>query len=207
MKPYYSSRSLYVPCGQRKYVNKAERKAIAAALSKFPASEQLFVQAFLWTGARVSEVLSITPESCQLEACVLAVTTLKRRQFVVREIPVPQTFMRNMNRHFRLRAKQRDACLSSVPVWQFHRCTGWRLIKAVMVRAGISGVRASPRGLRHSFGVTAVTKGIPLNVVQKLLGHASIKSTAIYTEATGPDRGRLFRVFGGRSGETCTRVG
>ena len=60
---------------------------------------------------------------------------------------------------------------------------------------GITGVRASLRGLRHSFGVTAVTKGIPLNIVQRLLGHASITTTTIYTEASGPEERAIVSRF------------
>ena len=191
----YSNRSLYVASGQRKYVNNAERKALAAVISRLPRAKRLFVQAFLWTGARVSEVLSITPECCQVEAAVLAMTTLKRRRFVVREIPVPRQYMRDLNREFDLQARQNDPSISSVPLWEFHRATAWRLIKSAMLGAGITGVRASPRGLRHSFGVTAIARGIPLNVVQKLLGHASITTTTIYTEASGPDERAIVSRF------------
>ena len=35
------------------------------------------------------------------------------------------------------------------------------------------GPHASPKGLRHGFGVTAVSKGIALNMVQKWLGTRS----------------------------------
>ena len=51
------------------------------------------------------------------------------------------------------------------------RMTGWRAVHAVMQAAGLEGVPASPKGLRHGFGVAAVTAGIPLNLVQKWLGH------------------------------------
>jgi integrase/recombinase XerD len=42
------------------------------------------------------------------------------------------------------------------------------------------GPHACPKGLRHGFGVTAVSKGIALNMVQKWLGHAQPTTTAIY---------------------------
>jgi len=49
--------------------------------------------------------------------------------------------------------------------------TGWRAVRAVMQAAGLAGVPPSPKGLRHGSGVAAVTAGIPLNLVQKWLGH------------------------------------
>src|SRR3954447_10470653 len=39
------------------------------------------------------------------------------------------------------------------------------------------------KGLRHGFGVQAVSRGIALNMVQKWLGHAQLTTTAIYANA------------------------
>ena len=49
------------------------------------------------------------------------------------------------------------------------------------------GPHASPKGLRHGFGVTAVSKGIALNMVQKWLGHSQLTNTAIYANAVGEE--------------------
>jgi hypothetical protein len=56
-----------------------------------------------------------------------------------------------------------------------------------MQAAGISGAHASPKGLRHAFGVCAIQSNIPLNLIQRWLGHADIKTTTIYTDAMGPE--------------------
>ncbi len=65
--------------------------------------------------------------------------------------------------------------------------TGWRAVQGVMVAARLEGPHASPKGLRHGFGVAAVTAGIPLNLVQKWLGHAQLTTTAIYADAVGAE--------------------
>jgi hypothetical protein len=41
--------------------------------------------------------------------------------------------------------------------------------------------------LRHAFGVRAVHSGAPLHMVQRWLGHADMKTTAIYAAAVGPE--------------------
>jgi hypothetical protein len=41
------------------------------------------------------------------------------------------------------------------------------------------GAHAAPKGLRHGFGVAAVSAGIPLNLVQKWLGRAQLSTTAL----------------------------
>ena len=56
-----------------------------------------------------------------------------------------------------------------------------------MQAAGLDGVQACPKGLRHGFGVAAVSAGIPLNMVQKWLGHAQLSTTAIYADAVGAE--------------------
>ena len=52
---------------------------------------------------------------------------------------------------------------------------------------GLDGPHASPKGLRHGFGVAAVSAGSPLNLVQKWLGHAQLTTTAIYADAVGEE--------------------
>ena len=66
--------------------------------------------------------------------------------------------------------------------------TAWRKMAALINPAGIpDGPHASPKGLRHGFGVKAVSKGITLNMVQKRLGHSQLTTTAIYANAVGEE--------------------
>jgi site-specific recombinase XerD len=39
--------------------------------------------------------------------------------------------------------------------------------------------------LRHTAGVQLASDGVPMNVIQSLLGHASITTTGIYTAIAG----------------------
>ena len=75
--------------------------------------------------------------------------------------------------------------------------TGWRAVHAVMEAAGLDGPQASPKGLRHGFGVAAVSAGIPLNLVQKWLGHAQLTTTAIYANAVGAEEKDIARKMWG----------
>ena len=47
------------------------------------------------------------------------------------------------------------------------------------------------QGLRHSYGVAAVTAGVPLPTIAAVLGHASLTTTAIYTTAIGAEAREL----------------
>lgn len=52
-----------------------------------------------------------------------------------------------------------------------------------MIEAGLPvAPQRVPKGLRHGFGVNAAVNDIPLNMLQKWLGHAQLSTTAIYAD-------------------------
>lgn len=57
--------------------------------------------------------------------------------------------------------------------------------------------KAAPHAFRHTFGTQAVAGEVPLDVVQKVLGHASLQTTTIYVQAEKKrsidELGKLFR--------------
>ncbi len=56
-----------------------------------------------------------------------------------------------------------------------------------MAAADVTGLPAMPKGLRHGFGVNAFQANVPLHLVQCWLGHASLRTTAIYGDVIGPE--------------------
>jgi integrase/recombinase XerD len=66
----------------------------------------------------------------------------------------------------------------------------WKILRGIARQAGLS-TRVHPHALRHSFATHLLQGGADLRVVQELLGHASVSTTAIYTHL---DRGYLREV-------------
>lgn len=191
---------LYAADGARKYLNQTERQRVLAAMAELPADQALFALTLAWTGARVSEVLALTPSSFQIEAGLVAIRTLKRRRHHVREVPLPPHLVAALVRHFCFSAGRRDPRGADHRLWPWHRATAWRLIKRVMNYAEVRGRQACPRGLRHAFGLAALQADIPLNLLQRWLGHARISTTAIYASVCGPEELMFAKKFWRRGG-------
>jgi len=175
--------------GSRKYLTQDERTAFLTAAAQFPHDVRSFCHVLTYTGCRLAEALALSADRVDLRASRLTFETLKKRKRgVYRTVPVPPDvatmldFVHNIRRAQGRRDRGR-----SLRLWSWSPVTAWRHVKAVMQAAGIRGVQASPKGLRHGFGVAAVQARIPLNLVQRWLGHAQLSTTAIYAEAIGPE--------------------
>ena len=179
----------------RKYLTAAERaRFLAAAAHVKKPADRTFVLTIAHTGARVSEVLALRAMDVDLDEGVVRIRTLKRRAEPWRSVPVPPALGRDLKLVHRLReASPRRA---KEPLWTFSRVTAFRKVIAVMTAAGIAGPQACPKGLRHGFGIAAVTAGVPLPTIADVLGHADLATTAIYTTAVGVEaRGVLARMW------------
>lgn len=178
--------SLYGEDGQRKYLNAGERARFLRAARQAPAEVHTLCLTLAHTGCRISEALNLTAGDIQPESGSIAIRCLKKRgKLLVREVPVPLPFLGELERVHGLRRALR--LNPDMPLWCWGRTTAWRLVKDVMADAGLRLLAASPKGLRHGFGVHAICSGVPLNLVQKWLGHAHITTTAIYANALGPE--------------------
>ncbi len=65
-------------------------------------------------------------------------------------------------------------------------CAIWEAIRALYVRAGVSipvsdtGKRMPWHSMRHTFGTECAASGVPLPVIQELMGHEDIATTMRY---------------------------
>lgn len=176
---------LYSDTGERLYLTATERARFEEASRRQARETMTFALVMLYTGCRISEALALKARNIDLENMAIGIESLKkRRKGVFRSIPIPERLSEALDLVHAIRETKNG----NRKLWSFSRMTGWRKIKEIMVSADIEGPHASPKGLRHGFGVFAIADcEIPLNMVQKWLGHSDLKTTAIYANAVGKE--------------------
>lgn len=177
------SMSLFTTAGQRKYLSPEERQRFLATAARQTRPEvRTFCMVLAHSGCRISEALSLTLSAFDLAEGFVAIRCLKKRGStpIFREVPLPPNVISA------LRLVHGADPSSTKRLWPWSRSRAWQIVKSVMGEAGTSvGPHATPKGLRHGFGLHAVRCGVPVNLVQRWLGHASINTTAIYLQAMG----------------------
>jgi len=181
--------------GLRKYLTAGERDAFLREAERADRAVRTLCMTLAYGGCRLSEALALTADRVDLAAGVLVFESLKKRRAgIFRNVPVPPALLDALDMVHGIRERQGARGKGrGLRLWPWSRMTGWRAVHAVMAAAGLAGVHASPKGLRHGFGVAAVTAGIPLNLVQKWLGHAQLSTTAIYANAVGAEEKDIAR--------------
>ncbi|TNE45362.1 MAG: hypothetical protein EP321_11305 [Sphingomonadales bacterium] len=194
--------SMFNQDGRRKYLTHAEMQSFLHAAEQCSPEVHSFGWMLAVTGCRISEALAMTRENIDFETKHVIIRCLKKRgKQVFRAVPLPVGMLDMLSDWF-------DAGkLPDGPLWPWSRMTGYRRICEIMDDAGLTGECATPKGLRHGFAVMAIQAKVPLNLVQRWLGHADIKTTAIYTSAMGAEEreiaARMWDVSGiRRSGKT-----
>lgn len=172
---------LYSKRSERLYLNREERQRFEqVALDQKPETKLLCLL-LLYTGCRLSEALAVKEAHFQWSEGIVSIKSLKKRdKHHVREISIPMHVIEPA-------LAQIETLSPNKTLISYRRTAGWRVIKQVMAEAGIQGKHATPKGLRHSFGVHCAFNNIPMPLAQKWLGHADIRTTAIYYQIIGKE--------------------
>lgn len=189
---------LFNPVGKRLYLTKREQKAFLEATKQLKPVDRMHCHLLYYTGVRHTEALNLTIDKIDMDQRVITIKTLKQRKFdnkgrvkldKFRDIPVPSEFIEDLDLVFNVRELQKKGKCKGVLLWSRCRTTMYRMIKNTMAKAGIAGDMASPKGLRHSYGVNMVTakKSMPIHVLSRLMGHSNTMITEIYLEVVGEE--------------------
>lgn len=178
--------SLIDAYGNRKYVVPRERAAFISAARKADAELCLFCMTLAITGARISEVLALDKSNVDNGNKGIVFRTLKQRERrAFRFVPAPRSLLCPLGTWAERCERDR--------LWSFSRTFAWANVKKIMGDARIGDAQCMPKALRHGFAVDAVLHGVPLNILQRWMGHARIETTAIYANVIGKEERMLAR--------------
>lgn len=146
------------------------------------------------SGLRVSEVVGLRVRDVDLEAgLVLCRGKGSRERLVPLGRAASLWVLRQIGRIAPRGAPAPGASLfpgpRGAPVSRHHV---WRMLRAHARRAGIEQ-RVTPHTLRHSFATHMLGGGADLRAIQRMLGHASITTTEIYTHVDMEHLKRVYR--------------
>lgn len=155
----------------------------------------------MWTtGARVSEVLALTPSHFIDDGYDFGVIlkTLKQRPGRPRKaalqrsprryVPIVDHLLQDRVQSYLYAAGLRK----NQRLFAMTRQTVNRHIHALVERVGGAPFRISAHTFRHSFAIHLLLHGRPLKIVSQLLGHQSLDSTEIYTNVLTVDAGHFL---------------
>ncbi|HXI03594.1 MAG TPA: site-specific tyrosine recombinase XerD [Candidatus Saccharimonadales bacterium] len=152
------------------------------------------VETLYATGLRVSELVGLRLEDLHLEEGYLLCRGKGSKERVV---PVGSQARGRLEEY--LRGSRREILKGRATPALFVQSRGggmtrqgfWKRLRMLATSAGLR-TRVSPHVLRHSFATHLLENGADLRVVQKMLGHADISTTQIYTHV---NRERLRRIY------------
>jgi integrase/recombinase XerD len=143
------------------------------------------------SGLRVSELVSLPLATAKRDQPFLVVRGKGSKE---RLVPLNDAARQALAGYLAVRGKFLPRSVKASP-WLFPSSGGsghltrqrlGQLLKDAAIKAGIDPTRVSPHVLRHAFATHLLDRGADLRALQKMLGHADIATTQIYTHvATG----------------------
>jgi integrase/recombinase XerD len=172
-----------------KYLSEAEVDALLAAARRYQGAEGLrlvaLIELLYATGLRASELVALPLAALARDRRLLAVRGKGGKE---RILPLSRPARTALAAWLKARAArdkhgkdQRWLFPSFGKAGHLTRHRLGQLLKELATAAGLSAARVSPHVLRHAFATHLLGHGADLRSVQRLLGHADISTTQIYT--------------------------
>lgn len=202
---------LHSPEGEPLYLDAQDRARFLAEVRKDTNRDAvIFCSLLHYTGARPTELRELTIDRVHPDKNEIVIRTLKKRKKdrkgrtkhpEYRTLPIPQLVMDTIVVAFDIRARQTLKRDVKSLLWPSDKNpkvpkdakTVYNWSKRNMDAANITGKKATSKGLRHGFAIAMLEANppVPLTNLQYLMGHSSIETTAIYTQAVGKELRRM----------------
>jgi integrase/recombinase XerD len=151
--------------------------------------DKAFLELLYATGMRVSELVSMDVGDVDTEGQTVRCSSRGNQQ---RLLPISERAKDALKRYLErarsdlVKDPEQEALFLNHRGRRLTRQGLWLIIKGYVEAANL-GIDVTPHTLRHSFATHLLNGGAELREVQRLLGHANISTTQIYTEINQAD--------------------
>ena len=139
----------------------------------------LLIKTLFQSGARVSEFVALRVDDLYFDGGMLLIKQGKGGKS--RYVPILAELAQELRTH--LGSRQTGYLFESNRHAAYSPRRVQQIVKEVAERAGIVK-RVYPHLLRHSVATTLLERGMPIDQIQKFLGHSKLETTQIYAEST-----------------------
>ena len=154
------------------FLTEEELEKVEEAMKKLPSHIRLAFETMLWTGLRVSEAAGLTGGDVIKENSKVFLRVKEGKGNKERIVPVlSKELARQLLELSNVKGKASLFGVNSGTLKDYAH----KIKKA-------SGVHFHSHRLRHTLATRLLAKGIPIDVVQRVLGHESISTTRRYAE-------------------------
>ena len=157
---------------------------INTSSDRFALRDRAILELLYSSGLRASELTELNIGDINFNAGYIIVTGKGSKQRVV---PIHDTALQSIKEYIAvvrpklLKKRASDKLFLAAGGKAMTRQRLWQIVKA---NANRISAEASPHTLRHCFASHLLEGGADLRAVQKMLGHADISTTQIYTQVT-----------------------
>ncbi|MGA9840469.1 MAG: site-specific tyrosine recombinase/integron integrase [Thermoplasmata archaeon] len=157
-----------------RYLSEEEMHRLFEAVRESP-RDSAIVHVLAFAGLRVSELCHLQLEDIEFERNILHVRSGKGDKD--REVILEDRTRAAIDRYL---ADRTQAGESGVRLFPVGPVTVERIVRRAAAAASIPR-RVTPHILRHTLATALLSRGCDIRYIQKLLGHASVATTQIYT--------------------------
>jgi integrase/recombinase XerD len=160
-------------------LSREEEKRLIQAAYRDKSEHGLLIKTLFQTGARVSEFINIRVRDFFFDEAMILIHKAKGGKS--RYVPILPDLAQELRTHLGDRGagylfeSNRDRPYSARRVQQ--------IVKEMAEKAKIKR-RVYPHLLRHSVATTLLERGMPIEQIQKFLGHSKLETTQVYAEST-----------------------
>lgn len=155
--------------------NEIEKLKDTVQYTNDPLRNRAIIEFLLTTGCRVSELINLDISNVNFikNECIVLGKGSKQRK-----VYISDKAMYHINEYLKTRKNENDILFVNKNGERMSKQAVEKILKAIAKYAGVSKVH--PHRFRRTFATNALNRGMSIQHLQRILGHASLDTTMIY---------------------------